>query len=883
MEDMSLERKQSSGQPPLPLGNTISPSKRSLEDDDTPMVESRTVKKSNSSVERHDADNNDREIRSEDLQLNFSQLEITPTYAVEQVTSELEKMSLEENGDEMQSKALKLVQDGENIFLTGKAGTGKSWTTGQIVKELNRRNKLVYVTAPTGIAAVNVGGCTIHSWAGFGLGEHYADFDKMMADDIRAKIRNTDALIIDEISMLDGHLFDVIECMVSIIRYYSDTSDRIKVIKEDNMSNAALTNDGENQSSNPIVSPHMLDMRWRSPYEGGLADIPPWGGLQIILVGDFFQLAPVPKFSRNDDILQNDDTEWKTKVSSRVGLQGCYAFESRAWPRSNLIPIELQIVYRQAESDGLFQLLNSIRLGNQDLEHEHGDALRDLQLPLPPRSDGIIPTHLYSRINDVDKTNKVQLDILPGPSFMTESLDEVQFGCTYRNKLLKKYRIDHIGHMENLFSPVEKRPPPLELLESRIHLEILETQKTQLVNDEKYEDLIELRKQTDDLKQRISDMEKIENEKCVITEASIKSFIDKTICTSCNESDPRQILLNIHSFQYELEKDHGLFHSHANKTFFEKSCRVDKCLELKQNAQVMLLWNMDVNKNLANGSRGVVEGFIPVVEYYKLLKKHVEGQNQPSSANPQEEENQASNSSVDLAHPQMNSELLQSAKESLRMVGDIHSQIKTIEKILMTNIKHLPLVRFTNNMRVVVLPKQFSKEFKGFGYAIRWQIPLALAWAISIHKSQGMTIDWLYVDLKGCFAPGQAYVACSRGRGLQQMTVENFDISEIKTSNIVKQFYKSFHNNSPTHFLTWEDQLDEMITKVERERDVKKDILIRYKGKTCAKCGRSLSVNQVYTNQNNNKGKWYVRCSDKYSNGHTFDFVTSSPSQNERF
>jgi hypothetical protein len=465
---------------------------------------------------------------------------------------------------------------------------------------------------------------------------------------------------------------------------------------------------------------------------------------------------------------------------------------------------------------------------------------------------------------------------------MAESLDEVQFGYTYRQKLLKKYRIDHIGHMENLFSPVEKRPPPLQLLELRLHLEILETQKTQLVIDEKYEVLIALKKQTDDLKRRISDMEKIEKEKCVITEESIKSFIDddETICTSCNESDPRQIFLNIQSFQYELEQDHGLFHCHAKKTFFKKSCRVDKCLELKENAQVMLLCNMDVNNNLANGS---IEGFIPVVEYYKLLKKHVEGQNQPCSAKPQEEENQTSNGLVDLAHPQINSELLQSAKESLTMVGDVNSQIRSIEKILTTNIKHIPLVRFTNAMRLVVIPKQFSKEFKGFGYAIRWQIPLALAWAISIHKSQGMTIDWLNVDLKGCFAPGQAYVACSRGRGLQQMTVENFDVSEIKTSDVVKQFCKSFQNNFPTHFLTWADQLDEMITKVERERDVKKDILTLYKGKTCAKCGRSLSVYQVNTNQNNNKGKWYVRCSEKYSNGHTFDFVTSLPSQNKRF
>ena len=850
-----------------PSQNAMSPNKRSLENNDTRMMDSKGARKLNlgggeDSTRTSGDSNYESETVSEDIPLNFSKLEITPTYAIEECTLALEKMSLEEIDDEMQTKALKLVQDGKNIFLTGKAGTGKSWTTGRIVKELNRRNKQVYVTAPTGIAADNVGGCTIHSWAGFGKADSYADFNKMMSNIIRQKIRNTDALIIDEISMLDGHLFDIVECMVSIIRCYDDISDRIKVIKEDNRSNAALTDDKQDQLVNSIVSPHMLDMRWRSLDEGGLGDIPPWGGLQIILVGDFFQLAPVPNSERfsYDDIPENDDKEWKNKLLSQIGLQGCYAFESRAWPRSEFVPIELEKVYRQADNDGLFQLLNSIRVGDLDLESKHSVALRDLQIPLAPRSDGIIPTYLYSKNKNVDKTNKLELDKLPGPSFVAESLDEIQFSHLYKANLLEKYRIDHIGHMPNLFSSVEKVPPPLELIDLRAKLENLETRKNRLIMDEKYELLIELRKLSDDLKQRISDIEKIEEDKLVITEASIKSFLDETVCPACNESDPRQILLNIKSFQYELKKDHELFQSHANKTFFEKNCRVGKCLELKQNSQVMLLWNMDVKNNLANGSRGVIEGFIPVIEYYNMLKTQVKGERQSSSSN-------------DLVHSLMTSEMLLNVKESLAIVEDLQNHLDSVEKILKTGIKHLPLVHFTNGMRVVVLPKQFSKNFKDFGYATRWQIPLSLAWAMSIHKSQGMTIDLLHVNLKDCFAPGQAYVACSRGRGLQQMTVENFNVSEIRTSEIVKQFYKSFQNNS----LTWADKLDEMIKQMEIDRKVEKEISIQYKGNTCSKCGRSLSVGKVRKDQSKNKGKWYVQCSGEYSNGHTFDFI-SSPS-----
>jgi ATP-dependent DNA helicase PIF1 len=78
----------------------------------------------------------------------------------------------DEVGDEMQQKAIRLANQGENLFLTGKAGTGKSWATKRIVRDLCDRNKLIFATAPTGIAAINVDGTTIHSWGKFNLGQY---------------------------------------------------------------------------------------------------------------------------------------------------------------------------------------------------------------------------------------------------------------------------------------------------------------------------------------------------------------------------------------------------------------------------------------------------------------------------------------------------------------------------------------------------------------------------------------------------------------------------------------------------------------------------------------------------------------------------------------
>lgn len=75
-------------------------------------------------------------------------------------------------GDALQQKAIALANQGSNLFVTGRAGTGKSWVTKRIIEEFTKRNERIYATAPTGIAAINVDGTTIHNWGRFNLGQY---------------------------------------------------------------------------------------------------------------------------------------------------------------------------------------------------------------------------------------------------------------------------------------------------------------------------------------------------------------------------------------------------------------------------------------------------------------------------------------------------------------------------------------------------------------------------------------------------------------------------------------------------------------------------------------------------------------------------------------
>jgi ATP-dependent DNA helicase PIF1 len=173
---------------------------------------------------------------------------------------------------------------GRNLFLTGMAGTGKSTQLKQFVNETTRR---VDITAPTGVAALNVGGMTIHRFCGMMLGpqtgqsneEYYEQLGRDPRRSILAgfnRVRRCEILVIDEISMLPGRQFDFVEFLFRRLR-------------------------GRDE---------------------------PFGGCQVIATGDFLQLPPVRTS-------ENEPYDW--------------AFQSNAWAAGELKKIELETVRRQDE------------------------------------------------------------------------------------------------------------------------------------------------------------------------------------------------------------------------------------------------------------------------------------------------------------------------------------------------------------------------------------------------------------------------------------------------------------------------------------------------------------------------------------------------------
>lgn len=203
--------------------------------------------------------------------------------------------------DEQQS-ALDAMMAGRNVFLTGEAGTGKS----TVLKEFRKRcDRACAVLAPTGVAAINVGGATIHSFFMLKPGLMNEDtLDDIGSGKKRAVIRAAKTIVIDEVSMVRSDVFSAV------------------------------------------------DIRLRSLARGGNRDRP-FGGKQMILVGDFFQLPPVVKTETESEYLKN-------------ALGGGYAFQTELWGRADFRCVFLKTVHRQKTDARFLSVLNNIRNGDLD-------------------------------------------------------------------------------------------------------------------------------------------------------------------------------------------------------------------------------------------------------------------------------------------------------------------------------------------------------------------------------------------------------------------------------------------------------------------------------------------------------------------------------------
>lgn len=199
-----------------------------------------------------------------------------------------------------QEAALQTMLSGANVFLTGEAGTGKS----TIVKEFNRRSsKNCIFLAPTGIAAVNIGGVTIHSFLRLAPGPMSEDSIEAIGNKKqRELIRSVEVVIIDEISMVRSDLFWAVDY-------------RLRQVAQ-----------GKNKKQ-------------------------PFGGKQVILVGDFYQLPPVVKSEEEERF-----------IKSTYG--GEFAFQTDIWKRGGFQCFCLKTVHRQSHDDLFLSILNHIRHNN---------------------------------------------------------------------------------------------------------------------------------------------------------------------------------------------------------------------------------------------------------------------------------------------------------------------------------------------------------------------------------------------------------------------------------------------------------------------------------------------------------------------------------------
>ncbi|KEY67206.1 hypothetical protein S7711_03065 [Stachybotrys chartarum IBT 7711] len=451
-----------------------------------------------------------------------------------------------------------VVNKGRSVFFTGPAGTGKSVLMRAIIKDLKKKYskdpERVAVTASTGLAACNIGGITLHSFSGIGLGKEDApSLVKKIRRNPNARQRwlKTKCLIIDEISMVDGELWDKLDHIGRTIR-----------------------NNGR-----------------------------PWGGIQIVVTGDFFQLPPVPDHGQN--------------------REAKFAFDAATWDTSLDHTIGLTQVFRQRDPQ-FAAMLNEMRLGKISPETEK--AFKALARPLT-FDDGVDLAELFPTRAQVDSSNEKRLRELKGKSYRYDAADVGPEGV--KDRLLV-----------NMMAP--------------------------------------------------------------------------------------------------------------------------KALELKVNAQVMLIKNLD--DTLVNGSLGKVIAF-------------------------------SDDKLFDLTNPDDFDDALNDrmarAKKKLKTFSRDPDEASD-------GVKY-PVVQFSatdGTPRVVLCqPMEWKVELpNGDLQAKRTQVPLILAWALSIHKAQGQTLERVTVNLGRVFEKGQAYVALSRATSQHGLRVLGFDKNKVMAHPRVVAFYNKLYS-----------------------------------------------------------------------------------------
>jgi ATP-dependent DNA helicase PIF1 len=290
---------------------------------------------------------------------------------------------------EKQNYVIQCALRGMSLLITGPAGTGKSFTLKHLITLLMAQKRDVVISGSTGIAALGIGGATVNSLLGLGLGTNPAEeiaAHVKRKQEIYDRWKRMDVLVIDEISMITPDLFEKIDRVSRLVRHHK------KIL--------------------------------------------PFAGIQLILCGDFLQLPPINKRNQSlkKRITAEDNTGEATEVPATYNLN--YCFQTDSWREAGIVSLELTEPFRQ--SDPVFtNLLNNARRGIlTDLDYER---LKERLESRQQRTDQ--HTHVAPLRKDVRDENDERFRRLGSTTTTNESIEpvstyEAEKFIAYANKIL---------------------------------------------------------------------------------------------------------------------------------------------------------------------------------------------------------------------------------------------------------------------------------------------------------------------------------------------------------------------------------------------------------------------------------------------------------------
>ncbi|KAM3423828.1 ATP-dependent DNA helicase [Cercospora zeina] len=521
-----------------------------------------------------------------------------------------------------QQEVMDAILAGKNVFYTGSAGCGKSTVLKAFVPRLRALGKTVRIIAPTGKAALDINGSTTWTYAGWTPGH----MKKPLEDLVKAahgkfvakRFRETDVLVIDEVSMVENHLLTRLSRIMSAARG---------------------------------------------------RDLP-FGGVQLVVTGDFCQLPPVKPFAfcmacgreQIRKVGPRGETLYRCPRHGDCNDDDKWAFRSAVWEECKFKHVNLTNIHRQ--SDVVFiNILQKLRTGKPLTS-------ADRQLLLDHPCDVSNAVKLFPTREEVRRINQTEFDRLKTAKRDFRCLDYFSWNEAHGN----------------------------------------------------------------------------------LREKGRRSPIDNSL---------------------DALREH----------------RLDTLVEFKAGMLVVLLVNLDIENGLVNGSQGRVIGFEPYAES-KLPKATVRegGASRPGGKRSRYGKDTSPEPSQSMVQGELRGEYA-----DLRQ-----AQIKAFMEQPRNQNKMWPIVEFDNKIRRTIYADCQVNELgdeKPYTLLARTQIPLIAAWAMTIHKSQGMTLNRVIVDLGRSFEEGQEYVALSRARSLEGLKVTGLGENVGKGGNAqVKQFLKDKFN-----------------------------------------------------------------------------------------